>query len=156
MNPVVDMSKQDGKCRIGLPPKTTMILLSYDTFVNLSLTGVFVYLLRPLLRFSAPTTSPYWGDRFRCLFRRIVGVSPHASREPNNGYVLNTSRLRAVENLVWRSLVGAIVVLLPTIGNLVSLYHMKGRELGWLCLTLCTLDGMFRSTHSRITPVSID
>jgi len=121
-----------------------MVLLSYDTFVNLFLTGVFIYLLRPLLRFGTPSSSPYWGSHARTLVRRLVGVSLHSAHEMENGYILNTGRLQAVEKLVWKSLIGAFVVLLPTIANLAILFVMGGRELGWLCLTVCTLDGVFR------------
>ena len=53
----------------------------------------------------------------------------------------NVNRLR---NLVYRSLVGAGLVLLPTIINMALLFKWKGKEQGWLCFTICTIDGKSR------------
>ena len=42
---------QNEACHIGLPPKVSIPLLTYDIFINVALTGVFIYYLRPLLNF---------------------------------------------------------------------------------------------------------
>lgn len=51
------------------------------------------------------------------------------------------ARATTLEKLVAKSLVGAVLVVLPTVLNLAFLVKLQGRELGWLCLSICTLDG---------------
>ncbi|KAF2118019.1 hypothetical protein BDV96DRAFT_644350 [Lophiotrema nucula] len=52
ISPVVDLSTIDGRCRIGLPPQVSFPLMSFDVGVNFALTGVFIYLLKPVLASS--------------------------------------------------------------------------------------------------------
>ena len=52
MSPVVELSSLDGRCRIGLPPRVSFPLLCFDVAVNFLLTGVFFWLLRPVLDFD--------------------------------------------------------------------------------------------------------
>ena len=55
----------------------------------------------------------------------------------------NVNRLK---RLVYRSLVGCGLVLVPTIVNMGLLYRWKGKEQGWLCFTICTVDGKLKRT----------
>lgn len=48
---------------------------------------------------------------------------------------------KSIEALLWKSLFGSFLVMLPTVGNLAALFCLEGRELGWLCLTICSFDG---------------
>lgn len=64
LSPVVELSKLDGRCRIGLPPRVSFPLLCFDVFVNLSLTGLFFWLLRPVLNFHGLLNASSWfGDK---------------------------------------------------------------------------------------------
>lgn len=56
--PVIEW--KGGKCHIGLQPKTSIVLCIYDIIINFSLTGIFLWLLRPLLAFGRPTNVPIW------------------------------------------------------------------------------------------------
>lgn len=94
---------------------------------------------------ASPTWTTSWTGAFCKLFR----IQQH----PENSHLHPSNRLflNGVEKLLWKSLVGAALVLAPTVANLAVLYHMKGREQGWLCLTVCTLDGGFhRSFFSSL------
>lgn len=148
--PISDMSKVDGRCRIGLPLKVTIPLLTFDVIINTALTGIFIYLLRPLLRWTLrPRTILNEPERPRTgkRIRNMLGGSnaPSTSATITDFYRINHTLHKSIEVLLWKTLIGCVLVMLPTVGNLAALYIMKGRELGWLCLTICSCDGMYSS-----------
>jgi hypothetical protein len=63
---------------------------------------------------------------------------------------MNGHFLKSIEALLWKSFVGSLLVMLPTVANLAALYSLHGRELGWLCLTICTFDGETSFTCQRL------
>ncbi|KAF2095274.1 hypothetical protein NA57DRAFT_44928, partial [Rhizodiscina lignyota] len=125
----------DGRCRIGIPLKVTVPLLTYDIFINIALTGVFLWLLTPLVSFSARATS------MSPASNTTTAIDTAMMTEMNYNVVsTRPAGATSIEKLVAKSLIGAVLVLFPTVVNLVLLYHFKGREFGWLCLSICTLD----------------
>lgn len=142
--PIADISSRDGRCRIGLPFKVTIPLLSFDVVINTALTATFIYLLRPLLRFGDVTDSAVPTSLFSKGLRRILKSS--ARRRSMEVYPVNVHFLASIEGLLWKSFIGSLLVMLPTVANLAALYSLHGRELGWLCLTICTFDGEFGFT----------
>ncbi|KAJ7202254.1 hypothetical protein B0H12DRAFT_517460 [Mycena haematopus] len=101
---VTEFRKGDGACVIGLKPTASLPLLSYDLFINILLTALFLW---PLVR------------------------SNHSN-----------ARLR---RLAFRTLVAATMALTTSTVNIAVLTIMKGRELGWLCLTSCGIDVIFNA-----------
>ncbi|KAF2729717.1 hypothetical protein EJ04DRAFT_446679 [Polyplosphaeria fusca] len=135
MSPIVELSRLDGRCRIGLPPKVSFPLLSFDVGVNFALTAVFFFLLRPIVSFDGKTTRTRMFD-FR--FPRSIRSRQTLDDEDTGSH---TSVVNAnIKILLWKSLWGSLAIMLPTVGNMAQFYVMKGRELGWICLTVCTLD----------------
>jgi len=139
--PIADLSSTDGRCRIGLPLKVTIPLVAFDASINTALTGIFVYLLRPLLHFSGLPNTPEPASRLTKGIGRILKNMPHAN-VPRISPV-NQNFFKSIEDLLWKSLLGSVLVMLSTISNLAIVCWMRGRELGWLCLTICSVDGMF-------------
>lgn len=137
--PIADLSPHDGRCRIGVPYKVTIPLLSFDVVINTLLTGIFIYLLRPLLRFGDMSNEEAPASRFTKGLRRILKSSDESSAV--GVYPMNRNFLKSIERLLWKSFIGSVLVMLPTVGNLAALLPLRGRELGWLCLTICTFDG---------------
>jgi hypothetical protein len=115
-----------------------MPLLSFDVCINMALTGTFIYLLRPLLQFSGISNPDAPANRFTKSIRKLFQSEDR--RSSLDVYPMNQNFLRSIEALLWKSLIGSMLVMLPTVGNLAALYSLKGRELGWLCLTICTFD----------------
>lgn len=62
--------------------------------------------------------------------------------------------VKARENLVRKTLIGSILVVFPTIANLSLLYVVGGKEMGWLCLTLCTSDGTSLLYYTLFIPIT--
>jgi len=48
---------------------------------------------------------------------------------------------KKMERLLEKSLLGTFLVLMPTVINMILLWVVHGTEQGWLCSTLCSLDG---------------
>ena len=149
--PIADISSNDGKCRIGLPFKVTIPLLSFDCVINVALTGIFIFLLRPILRLGAQESAPYWRKKFIEALCRLLSIKQYAADDMHQ---INISLIKSVEKLVYKSTIGCVLVLIPTMANLSLLFYMRGKELGWLCLTLCSLDGIF-SPEQRLLYVPL-
>ena len=148
----------DFKCRIGVPTKVTVPLITYDILINVALTAVFVVLLRPLLQFqeqqkaigmhfaddndNIPTKSPVPQLSGRLpstesdieLTASMSQATPRIDAHPS---------VNSLKILVYKSLAGAVAIMLPTVINLGLLFRWRGQEQGWLCFTLCTLDGKY-------------
>ncbi|PVI04404.1 hypothetical protein DM02DRAFT_503467, partial [Periconia macrospinosa] len=122
LTPVVELSMLDGRCRIGLPDKVSLPLMSFDVCVNFLLTSIFLWLMKPML------------DSFQMLSLRGLGNDVQYS------VVQKNAMNKHIKILLLKCLVGSVLVMLPTVGNMIQFYLMRGRELGWICLTLCTLD----------------
>ncbi|KAF2755842.1 hypothetical protein EJ05DRAFT_79515 [Pseudovirgaria hyperparasitica] len=136
--PMADLSVEDGKCRIGLPLKVSVPLLTFDVAVNVALTAVFIYLLRPLLTLgSNSVTSSSAVAKAVSIASWALGIG---KRHSDQEHPSNAALLKRVKKLLWKSLLGMLLVLLPTMANLTVLYTFQGRELGWVCFTICTLD----------------
>lgn len=129
IKPVTQLSKIDGKCRIGLPLVITIPLLTYDIVINFILTGIF-YLRGARLISTRNFQHVLYCIAMALPFRRVPGL-----RDP----------VRACEFFMGRSALGAMAIILPTIANLVILFVLNGHENGWLCFTICTVDSELSS-----------
>ncbi|KAK6432508.1 hypothetical protein LTR95_011325 [Oleoguttula sp. CCFEE 5521] len=160
VNPIADFGGEHQVCSIGVPITVTIPLISYDILLNVALTGIFINLLRPLLAFrnrnSILLTPPLIDQSFN---NSKIGLRTNASsnsRPLSNeslagptqiqpSTVIVSSRdgtnVEPLKQLIYKSLVGAVAILIPTVVNLSLLYRWRGGEQGWLCLTLCTVDG---------------
>ncbi|KAF2183583.1 hypothetical protein K469DRAFT_668256 [Zopfia rhizophila CBS 207.26] len=141
MWPNAVVSPLDGKCRIGQPLKVTIPLLTYDIVVNVSLTVLFVHFLYPFLAPKGNRIS--LGQPLSSLKFFSQRKSPNCSS--NQDPV--TGRLR---RLVVKTVIGGVLVMIPTVAKLTGVLITRGREQGWMCLTLCSLDGKSRCSSRRL------
>ena len=142
MSPVVELSTLDGRCRIGLPPRVSFPLLCFDVAVNFLLTGVFFWLLRPVLDFHGLLRMSTWfGDRLTSKVKQSVHKREIELETALEGASLKSAMNKNIRILLWKCLIGSTLVMLPTVANMTQFYIMNSRELGWVCLTICTLDG---------------
>ena len=103
-------------CIIGLEPMASIPLLSYDIFLNVFLTSLFVY----------PLLSPnFWG------------LSRSFDADLAEGRKLINPKLRA---LAQRTCWAAGVALGTSVVNILILTLLHGRQLGWVCLASCGVD----------------
>lgn len=140
MDPVAGMSAIDGRCRIGIPQHTTIPLLSYDIFLNILLTFVFAYLSSPLVRSGKLSATAFPASRLTKWLGNICSRS-RAKNSLIQANQSNKASVKKMERLLLRTLVGSVLVMIPTIGNVAALTGLQGRELGWVCLISCSSDG---------------
>lgn len=46
-----------------------------------------------------------------------------------------------LDKLLLKTLLGSVLVMIPTVANLGAITVLNGRELDWVCLATCTFDG---------------
>ncbi len=127
LHPIIEMHS-DGRCHIGIPGKASIPFMAVDISVNIALTGVFFYLLRPVVKLHGLNT-------ISGVFVKHSAKASEASQGRKE-----TSVQRNIRILLWKSLLGSMLIMLPTIANMVQFYITHGRELALLCLSLCVAD----------------
>lgn len=158
LNPYAALSPSSGQCKIGVPFEVTIPLLSFDIIINAALTVVFIGLLRPLLRLRNPAQAQAAiaaeGHHNRRHLERVakrLSFNDNDRPEPpmelptqQDGYRPNNipsdPNIKALKKLIYKSSIGAALMLIPTIINMCLLFKWRGREQGWLCFTCCTAD----------------
>jgi hypothetical protein len=137
---IVELSLLDGRCRIGVPTKVSFPLLGFDVGLNFLLTGLFLWLLRPMLSHHGLLSFKGWfGARIAKKLRFGAGRGSAVQYSDVQRQAMNKN----IKILLWKCLIGSTLVMLPTVGNMAQFYVMNGGELAWICLTICTLDGKF-------------
>ena len=127
MDPVTSLSKIDGKCRIGLPFIVTLPLLIYDITINFGFALMFTVLaLREL------QNRKQFMDAFKVILNELPGVHFDV-------WIRDQEMFAKV--FIIKSCMGATSIIIPTVANLAVLFKLNGHEQGWLCFTICTIDG---------------
>jgi hypothetical protein len=116
----------DGRCHIGLQRYSSIPLLTCDIIINIYLTLVFVYLMSPLIKSTRPS-----GGSFGNSITHWIGSSFSRARQKANVDLHRSNQVMAqrVEKLLWKTLIGCALVILPTAGNLAAICILVGREL---------------------------
>lgn len=140
MSPIMIMNSEDGRCHMGIPGKASIPFMSVDVLVEIVLTGVFIYLLQP-------TVKTGWLSKVSGDFRATKTSKPTMEE---NTYI--TAAQRNIINLLRKSLVGSLLIMIPTMVNMIQLYIMQGRELALVCVTMCILDGRLLLLPSQLMP----
>ena len=115
--------------------------MTFDIGVTFMLTGLFFWLLRPVLSFHGMLNMMGWRGR----------TSVERGAQNTGESEIKSVMHSHMKTLLWRNLIGSALVMLPTATNMVQIYLMKGRELGWVCLTICTIDSTY--PHSPTPPL---
>jgi hypothetical protein len=122
-------------CTIGLLRPVAITVLSWDIFVNMFLTVVFLYHIRDFLvdGLIIAITPPFLRRLTKC-FRR---------EDSSRVTIAQDNLVHVIRKTFW----GSVGILLSTVANFGILLSYAGNEPVWLCFTLCTFDGIF-STFS--------
>lgn len=136
---VSKVSPVDGQCRIGLQLGITIALLSYDMFINVWLTGLFIKLTsKYITRFFPECISRWWiilNQRLRPQASSLL-----ADAKEDGAPVLATDASSDLAKLARKTVVGSVIMMSSTIVNLAVLLRFHGEEPGWVCLLICTID----------------
>ncbi|OAG12864.1 uncharacterized protein CC84DRAFT_1080632 [Paraphaeosphaeria sporulosa] len=129
LSPIITMEADVGRCHMGIPGKASIPFMSVDIVVDVALTGVFVYLLRPAVKMHGLNKMNHV---FKVPKSQMLGVAKELH---------DTTVRKNIRTLLWKSLIGSLLIMIPTVANMIQFYVMHGRELALVCLALCTIDG---------------
>jgi hypothetical protein len=132
IQPVTYMSAANGRCHFGIRGSASIPILAVNIFVDLVLTGVFFYLLRPDVRVPIIPTATA-SDAFRIWSNGGVVQTQDDSNE--------TAAQRTIRTLLWKSIVGSLLIEIPMMANMIQFVITKGHELGTICTIVCVVEG---------------
>jgi hypothetical protein len=144
IQPITYMSESNGRCHFGIRGTASIPILAVNMFVDLVLTGVFFYLLRRSARVSIlPTAS----DAFKSWSKRDLVQTQDDSSE--------TAVQRTIRTLLWKSIIGSLLIELPMMANMIQFVITGGHEFGTICTAVCLLEGkshaIFRNYKTNCT-----
>jgi hypothetical protein len=137
----VELSPYDGRCRFGLPSKVLLTLMSIEIGVNLLLTSVFLWIAKRIL-FCQRTHSSSELAGANIVGKLRVGGAKRTGKWSGSQYFQpqGSAPNENTRSFLWKCIAGSTLVMLSTMANLIQFYILDARELGWVCLTVCTLD----------------
>lgn len=138
--PMAELSSTTGGCRIGIQPEAAIAIIVIDTTINVVLTALFVWQLRPALKPTPHLTSWYpCSSRSEQLLikedRTVCGLK------------VGTSKLRRIcarsnmRIMLVRNVVGSSLLLLITIANNALFLARPSTKTRNTCLLMCLSDG---------------
>ncbi|KAL6155653.1 hypothetical protein ACJQWK_05579 [Exserohilum turcicum] len=128
INHVVELKDSDGRCYFGIRAVVAVPFVVVNFFTDAALTAVFVYLLRPVLQKQG-------GSAYSCM---IVRRSGKADGPTHGGE--DTPMRKNIRNLLWKSIIGSLLIEISSAANMVQIIATKGDELGMICMTICLVD----------------
>lgn len=129
---VTAMHDSDGRCHFGITSQASVPILTVNVLTNVFLTGIFFYLLRPVIKLHGLSTLSAG------LTRKSKTEKTDIQPAHNDSAVQRNIRI-----LLWKSIIGAILIELPVIANMVQFLVTGGSELGMMCLTFCMADAFW-------------
>jgi hypothetical protein len=128
-NVVITMGHSNTRCHFGITGRASIPVLAVSTFVDLVLTAVFLYLLRPAIDVHEPSA-----------------VSNLIAKQGNGHFMLARTASkesipqRNIRTVLWKSIVGSLLIELPMMANMIQFVITKGEELGTVCMALCVVE----------------
>ena len=129
VSPKYVLSEVNGRCRIGLQRYAAIPLLTCDIVINLYLTAVFIYLLSPLVKDNTSSGTGVVNRVTLCISKTLGRVQQKATMDLHRS---NKALVKRVETLLQKTLIGCVLVILPTAGNLAAICILVGKELAFV------------------------
>jgi hypothetical protein len=119
----------DGRCHFGIGTSASIPGSVINFITNFFLTGVFIYLLRPVVKLNGA------GSISAALSWKSKTDEP-ALQPPSNESAVQKN----IRTLLQKSVLGALLTEIPVVANLIQFIITGGAELGMMCLTFCMID----------------
>jgi hypothetical protein len=128
INHVTELRESDGRCHFGIRGFVSIPFTVVNFFTDAVLTIVFFYLLHPAVEVPGAST----------LYRIFKRKSNRDGDTVHGG--MDTPARKNIRTLLWKSIVGSLLIEIPTAANMVQFVATRGEELGMICLTICLVD----------------
>jgi hypothetical protein len=142
--PHAGISVHDGHCRIGSDMIPSYITFSSDIVINIGLTGVFVWLILPVLK-----------NQSRGPTAVMIGMPQHPTRSPSalRGVMSSNAEIDdqlslSVKKMLRRNIIGSALTFVAGAVNLVIYFVDATSQIAYVCYTLCVVDGMHLLSRS--------
>lgn len=143
INNIVAMHDSDGRCHFGIQGIVSIPFTVINFFTDIVLTGVFFYLLRPIANAQNLSVTHTTLDGTPSKRTRLAGPGQE-----------ETPVQRNMRTLLWKSIIGSLLIEIPMAANMIQFVVTEGEELGMICLSVCLLDGKaFHRTISKRTRI---
>jgi hypothetical protein len=143
--PHAAISIHDGHCRIGSDMIPSYTTFSADIVINLGLTGVFVWLILPLLRNQARGPGAVMVETSHPAAR-----SPFALRGVLSSNVERDDQLSlSVKKMLRRNIIGSVLTFVAGAINLVVYFVDATSQIAYVCYTMCIIDGTKQLSYLR-------
>jgi hypothetical protein len=133
--PRAALSRADGICRIGIQPAAAETMIVFDTALNFTLTGIFIWQLRKSFSSLIKRSSKNVGQR-----RKSLG------RFPAWQHGLSSTGISSSENnirlMLIRNVVGCVLLTINTIVNKATFLTRDFALMAHACLLMCLTDSM--------------
>lgn len=140
VNPMAVLSVDDGQCRIGIESGAAVAIIVLDTVINFTLTGIFVWQLRPTLATVLPELHSAPGTpRLRTEF---PGKISKPWMKSTNQFIRNSSQ-NDFRVMLIRNVVGSGFMLVVTLCNNGLFLNWAFAKMGHACLLMCLTDGEY-------------
>ncbi|KAH6643037.1 hypothetical protein C7974DRAFT_386649 [Boeremia exigua] len=139
VSPNARLSRKDGLCVIGIQPDSGIAVIALDTVINVALTGIFIWQLRPVLGSLVPSQLSDTSSSLRSAGRTIVNLS----RRSSNVMEQSSSRANSQRNLkmmLFRNVVGSSLLLTTTIAVNTIFLSWPRATASHICLLTCMTD----------------
>ncbi|KAF1837226.1 hypothetical protein BDW02DRAFT_577321 [Decorospora gaudefroyi] len=124
---VTEMRASDGRCHFGIRGIVSIPFTVVNFFTDVVLTCVFFYLLLPAAQISG----------IRALDGKSDSKSGAAAAVHGGN---DTPARKNIRTLLWKSIVGSLLIEIPTAANMIQFVITRGEELGVICLIICLVD----------------
>lgn len=139
VNHVTEMKGEDGRCHFGIRGIVSIPFTVVNFFTDAVLTAVFFYLLHPVVQKPGAST-----------VSAMIGKKSDGTASPAHGGA-DTPARKNIRILLWKSIIGSLLIEIPTAANMIQFVITKGEELGMICLTICLVDGKLHDSSSKKT-----
>lgn len=132
---VASYDEEQNICRIGLTRRIAIILLSWDIFVNIFLTFVFLKVCAPYM--SRGYLSTFLKPVLKGTLEKLAFFHKYTKESEQDVGISQKALVKVIRKAVW----GCLGLLPSTIINFTLLIVFAGRQKAWFFLTFATLDG---------------
>ncbi|KAJ4982938.1 hypothetical protein SVAN01_11570 [Stagonosporopsis vannaccii] len=117
VSPRAELSRVDGICRIGIQPGSGIAVIVLDTAINVALTFIFIWQLRPALGSLTPWRSSHEPNSASGSGKRsCLDVIRRRSDDREQSSSRNASQ-RNLKIMLFRNVIGSSLLLCATIAN---------------------------------------
>jgi hypothetical protein len=132
------ISVHDGHCRIGSDTIPSYIAVSSDVVINIGLTGVFVWLILPVLRNQSRGPAAVMIGTSQYPTRGLSALRGVMSTDADGDDQLSLS----VKKMLRRNIIGSALTFVAGAANQIIFFVDATSQIAYFCFTLCVVDGM--------------